>query len=79
MKQQVVTFGVVIVKPPVLLNKRRADSLIKSLQTQVFGCPVILMAQDANGVTKYYGQTKLVSFMKTVPLQSVPWKQYTLP
>lgn len=78
-KEQGVTFGVVIVKPHVLSNKAEADSTIASFQAQVFvSNPVVLMAQDAKGVPSYYGRKDIAAFLAKVPLDSIPWKEYTL-
>jgi len=78
-KEQQVTFGVVIVKQYVLSNKIEAENLIASFQAQVFGgCPVVLMAQDSRGIPTYYGRKDIVDFLASIPLQSIPWKEYTL-
>lgn len=78
-KEQGVTFGVVIVKPSVLSSKIEAAKVIASFQAQVFvGCPVILMAQDVNGTPTYYGRKDIVNFMASVPVEAIPWKEYTL-
>jgi hypothetical protein len=78
-KEQGVTFGVVIVKPYILSNKMEAKGVIASFQEQIFvGHPVVLMAQDANGTPTYYGRKDIVGFLASVPLASIPWKKYTV-
>ena len=78
-KEQNVTFGVVIVKPHVLSNQAEANGLIVSFETQVFvGYPVVLMAQDAKATPTYYGRKDIVGFLARVPLASIPWREYTL-
>jgi len=78
-EEQGVTFAVVIVKPHVLNNHTEANRLITNFQQDVFGhIPVVLMAQDARGVPTYYGRRDIAQFLSRVPLQAIPWKQYTL-
>ncbi len=78
-KEQGVTFAVVIVKPHVLNNHTEANQLIVSFQQSVFGSmPVVLMAQDSRGVPTYYGRRDIVDFLSQVLLQAIPWKQYTI-
>jgi hypothetical protein len=78
-KEQNVTFGVVIVKPHVLSNTIEANETIAVFQVQIFGgYPVVLMAQNTHGTPTYYGRKDIVNFMGSVPLASIPWKEYTL-
>jgi hypothetical protein len=78
-KEQNVTFGVIIVKPSVLSNTIEANKTIVAFKVQIFGgYPVILMAQDTHGTPTYYGRKDIVNFMASVPLSSIPWKEYTL-
>lgn len=78
-KEQGVSFAVVIVKPHVLNNHAEANQLIGSYQQTVFGgIPVILMAQDSRGIPTYYGRRDIADFMSRVPLHAIPWKEYTI-
>lgn len=78
-KEQGVTFAVVIVKRSVLQNRAEADRLAHQFSSQTFGgSPVVLMAQDSSGVPTYYGRADLSEFMANVPLQAVPWKKFTV-
>jgi hypothetical protein len=78
-KEQGVTFAIVVVKQYLLHNHRKAKELISGFQQRVFGAiPVILMAQDNRGVPSYYGRQDITRFLAQVPLQAIPWKQYTL-
>lgn len=78
-KEQGVTFAVVIVKPHVLNNHVEANQLIGSYQQSVFGSiPVILMAQDSRGIPTYYGRRDIADFMSRVSLHAIPWKEYTI-
>ena len=77
-KEQGVTFAIVIVKKRVIDNRHEADRAILEFQSIFPGMPVILMAQDARGVPKYYGRSDISRFMANVPLESIPWKEYTI-
>ncbi len=76
-KEQGVTFAVVIVKQHVLDNRYEADQMIAAMRPVFPGLPVILMAQDHQGVPTYYGRKDLSQFMANVPLECVPWADYS--
>jgi len=76
-REQGVTFAIVIVKQHVLQNSAEAESTISGL-TPAFRVPVVLMAQDASGRPTYYGRNDLAQFMSRVPLQAVRWTTYTI-
>lgn len=77
-KEQGVTFAVVIVRPETFNDKAFADKLIDTFEPSFGGIPVILMAQDAKGTPTYYGRTDISNFMANVPLENIPWKTYAL-
>lgn len=78
-KEQGITFAVVIVKPQILNNHSEANQLIGSFQQSVFGSiPVVLMAQNHRGVPTYYGRRDIADFLSRVPVQAIPWKEYTI-
>ena len=77
-KEQGVTFAVVIVKKYVIDNKFEADRAALGFQPVFPGIPVVLMAQDSKGVPTYYGRPDIAKFMVNVPLSAVPWREYTI-
>jgi hypothetical protein len=78
-KEQGVTFAVVIVQSHILNDRTDANQLIVSFQQSFFGdMPVVLMAQNSRGVPTYYGRRDIANFLSQVPLQAIPWKQYTI-
>ena len=77
-REQGVTFAVVIVKQHILNNSFEADRTIRAFQPAFPGLPVVLMAQDYRGVPTYYGRRDLSQFMAKVPIDRVPWAQYTI-
>jgi len=76
-KEQGVTFAVVIVKRHVVDNRSEANDAITSFQPLFPGLPVVLMTQDSQGIPTYFGRKDIVRFMSNVPLSSVPWREYT--
>lgn len=77
-KEQGVTFGIIIVKPHVLNSSPEADSM-RGVGVRVFGAvPIILMAQNSRGVPTYLGRRDIVNFLAKVPVQAIPWREYTL-
>ena len=77
-REQSVTFAIVIVKKHILDNPHSAQDMIQSFAPVFSGCPVVLMAQDYSGRPFYYGRRDIVNFMANVPLSAIQWKEYTL-
>ncbi|MBW1697572.1 MAG: hypothetical protein JRH18_23960 [Deltaproteobacteria bacterium] len=77
-KEQGVKFAVIIVKKAVIDNKFQANRAMGNFQTLFPGMPVVLMAQDHRGVPTYYGRKDISSFLANVPLQAIPWREYTV-
>jgi len=77
-REQGVTFAVVVVKEHVLNNSIVSQRAIQSFQPLFPGLPVILMAQDHRGVPTYYGRRDISNYMASVPLECVPWAEYTI-
>lgn len=76
-KEQGVTFAIVVVKKHILDNRVEAGSTISSFERYFPGMPIILMAQDHKGVPTYYGRNDIVKFLTRVPMSAIPWKKYT--
>lgn len=77
-KEQGVTFAVVTVKKRVVDSKTEANKTLQLFQSVFPQIPIVLMAQDLRGVPTYYGRRDISQFMANVPIQSVPWKKYTV-
>lgn len=77
-KEQGVTFGILVVKKSVLDSiSRRQEALVSG--AQIFGHnPTVLMAQDGRGVPTYYGRKDIVGFLSRLPISAIPWKRYTI-
>ena len=76
-REQGQTFAIVIVKPHVVQNSSVAADAIRSF-SPVFGVPIVLMAQDARGVPTYYGRKDIARFMSSIPLNAIPWREYSI-
>lgn len=77
-KEQGVTFAIVIAKKHIIDNRTEADKMIQAFQSTFPGIPVLLMAQDARGIPSYYGRSDISRFMAKVPLNAIRWKKYTI-
>ncbi len=76
-KEQGVTFGIIIVKPYVLQNQKERESVVL-LGKKAFGAmPIVLMAQNSRGVPTYWGRTDIVNFLSKIPMECIPWREYT--
>lgn len=77
-KEQGVTFGVVVVKRDAIDDVSGRDQLVRSASAALGGIPTVLMAQDSGGRARYYGRPDIVRFMANVPLHALPWRRYRL-
>ena len=77
-KEQGVTFAVVIVKKSVVENRPEAERVIRTFQPAFPRAPVVLMAQDSRGVPKYFGRSDIAKFLANVPLSAIPWREYSV-
>lgn len=77
-REQGVTFAVVVVKEHVVNNSFEADRAIGAFRSAFPGLPIVLMAQDYRGVPTYYGRRDLSQFMAGVPMECVPWAEFTI-
>lgn len=77
-REQGVTFALVVVKHHVVQNRSEAQRAIAAFQPCFPSNPVVLVGQDSRGVPTYFGRPDIARFMANVPMQSVPWKRYTV-
>ena len=77
-KEQGVTFGIIIVKPYVLAQASAAAEM-RRFGMRAFGAiPIVLMAQNHRGIPTYQGRKDIVNFLASVPMQAIPWREYTV-
>jgi hypothetical protein len=76
-KEQGVTFAIVIVKQHTLSNSSSAGKAAASFGPLFPGLPIVLMAQDSHGTPTYWGRPDIVRFLAGVSISRIPWKKYT--
>ena len=76
-KEQGITFAIVVVKMHVVNSQSQSEEAIQSFSTLFPGLPIILMAQDSRGTPKYRGRIDIVNFLANLQISQIPWKEYT--
>jgi hypothetical protein len=79
-KEQGITFAIVIVKPSAMQTFSNADSTRKSFQSirDFQGLPLILASRDSRGTFTYQGRPDIVNFLASIDVSRIPWKRYTI-
>lgn len=76
LKEQGVTFAIVVVKSHVLNSTNQCDEARAAFRGAFPGVPIILMAQDSRGTATYQGRQDIVNFLSKIHVSRIPWKQY---
>jgi hypothetical protein len=75
-KEQGVSFAVVVVKRSTLQGpKHRKDESVRALSSH-FGVPAVLMAQDSHGRATYYGRPDIMRFLSHLYVEQLPWRDF---
>ncbi|MBS4198623.1 hypothetical protein KHA93_03035 [Bacillus sp. FJAT-49732] len=77
-KEQGVTFAIVIVKSHILNSSHLIDEARTDFSSHFPGMPLILMAQNSRGVPTYQGRKDIVNFLSKIDYRRIPWKRYTV-
>lgn len=77
-KEQGVEFAVVMVKRSVLANNSECDRVRAGFAPLFGGVPTVLVAQDSRGVPTYQGRKDIVKFLAGIPMEAIPWQEYTV-
>ena len=77
-REQGVTFAIVVVKRPIVNSRLEAERAIVSFQPTFPGMPVVLMAQESRGRPTYFGRPDIVRFLSKVPVSAIPWRKYAV-
>lgn len=77
-KEQGVTFAVVVVRKQVADNRTQANQAMQSFRGVFPGIPIVLMAQDGRGRPSYYGRQDITRFLSRLPMHAIPWREYTI-
>lgn len=73
-----VNIAVVLVGMDLVNSSGEADMAIESMQPVFGGVPVLLMAQKDDGTPVYYGDEELVRSLAFVPIEEMPWQEYSI-
>lgn len=73
-REQGITFGVVVVKDYVIDNAFERDEAVTYWSNWV-GCPTILLGANRH---RLYGRNDLVRFMRNVSIDRIPWRRSTI-
>jgi hypothetical protein len=80
-REQGVTFGIVVVQPHVTSSPSQAARIREAYQSQVRDfaeIPLILASQDSRGRFEYQGKHDIVEFLASIDASRIPWKRYTI-
>jgi hypothetical protein len=75
---QEVNFAIAVVDMDLLNTHVEADMAIERISQSFAGDPVVLMAQKEDGSPVYYGDEELVHSLADVPIDKMPWKEYSV-
>lgn len=76
-KEQRVTFAIVVVKKSAMQTSAAADSSRMAFQQFFPGIPLILASQDSRGRFEYQGRKDIVGFLANIDPSRIAWKEYT--
>lgn len=77
-REQGITFAVVVVKRHVVDNPTLANQAINSFRPAFPGLPIVLMGQDSSGRPKWFGRQDIARFLANTPLAAIPWRRYSM-
>jgi hypothetical protein len=75
-KEQGVTFAIVVVQQQVLASPEAVNSARKAFNPIFQGLPIILMAQNAKAIPSYQGRQDIVQFLANIHPSRIRWKRY---
>ncbi len=75
-KEQGVTFAVIVVRASATITTSGAQELISAYQRFFPGIPIVLMSQDGRGTPTFVGRKDIVRFLSNVSISRIPWKKY---
>lgn len=71
-------FAIVLVDRGLVNSSGEADMAIESISPSFGGVPIVLMAQKDDGSPVYYGDQELVRSLAEIPIEKMPWKEYSV-
>jgi hypothetical protein len=76
-KEQGVTFAIVVVKQSAAQTNAAAESARSAFRPCFPGLPLVLASQDSQGRFTYHGRKDIVAFLASIDPSRIPWKEYT--
>jgi len=77
-KEQGITFAIVVVKHTIIQSSSENQEAINAYRHIFPGMPIILMGQDSQGKSTYYGPEDIVNFLAKVDPHRIPWRRYII-
>ena len=78
-REQGVEFAIAVVKSSLFSKSTSAkDQAAANFSVAFGGVPTVLVAQNGQGTPTYYGRPDLVDFLASVPMEAIPWAEYTI-
>lgn len=77
-KEQGVTFSIVVVKHHVTQTNQASESARSCFRRLFPGMTIVLASQDSSGNFEFQGRKDLVEFLASIHPSQIPWKEYTL-
>jgi len=79
MTSQGIDFAIAVVAMDLVNSHGEANMAIETISPTFGGVPVVLMAQKDDGTPVYYGDDDLVRSLADIPIENMPWKEYSVP
>ena len=76
-KEQGITFAIVIVKPSAMQTTSDSANTRATFQCLFPRLQLVLASQDSRGTFEYQGRKDLVGFLASIDASRIPWKEYT--
>ena len=77
-REQGVSFVVLLVNPAAMLTQSEADKTREAFQRYFPDLSIVLASQNARGLFEYQGRPELVRFLALIDASRIPWKECTL-
>jgi hypothetical protein len=65
------------VRPDVLGSPSLREQALTAYSPLFDHAPVVLMAQDLQGIPTFFGRPDIVNFLRDTPLDAIPWQEFT--
>lgn len=75
-KEQGITFAVVVVKPSVLEYSTQREETRQGFTRYFPNVPIVLMAQNNRGIPTYHGRQDIVNYLANINPSRIPFKRY---